>query len=94
MPKYFSKKGLPLKVTATWTDNDYWDRRHPDLDELECVNVAGWLVRINGLKFPRGHTDGDGEPDWTYRYTGGEKEPDRGKEWAIKEALNSFENLK
>jgi hypothetical protein len=93
VPRYFSKKGLPLKVTATWTDNDYWERIHEGSDEMKCVNVAGWLIRINGLKFPRGHTDGDGTPDWTYRYTGGEQDPDRGEQWAIKEALNSFDHL-
>ena len=36
---------------------------------MDVVNVAGWLVRINGKKYPRGHTGGDGEPYWTYRYT-------------------------
>jgi len=90
--KYLSKKGLPLKITANWTDDDYYERRDPELDDLKVVNVAGWLVRINGLKFPRGHTDGDGKPDWTYRYTGG-KHNEEGKKWAINQALVSFENL-
>ena len=93
MPKFFSKKGLPLKITAQWTDDDYYERRHPDLDELKCVNVAGWLIRINGLKFPRGHTDGDGKPDWTYRYTHESKKTEEGKKTAIERALVSFENL-
>jgi len=66
--KLIADNGLPLKIQATWTDNDYYNRRHPDLDELECVNVAGWLIRINGKKYPRGDVDGDGTPDWTYRY--------------------------
>ena len=86
--KIISKQGLPLKITAEWTDDDYWNIKYPDSDELECVNVAGWLVRINGKKFPRGHTDGDGTPDWTYRYTGGKKD-EEGKKWAINQALIS-----
>ena len=63
--KYLSKKGLPLKITAQWTDDDYYERRHPESDEMNVVNVAGWLIRINGLKYPRGHTEGDGNPDST-----------------------------
>ena len=66
--RFIADNGLPLKIQAEWTDNDYYNRRHPDLDELECVNVAGWLIRINGKKYPRGDVDGDGTPDWTYRY--------------------------
>ena len=42
--------GLPLKIQTEWTDNDYWERKHPDTDDLTCINVAGWLVRINGKK--------------------------------------------
>ena len=48
-----ANNGLPIKVTATWTDNDYWNRKWEDSDEMECVNAAGWLVRINGKKYPR-----------------------------------------
>ncbi len=79
---------LPLKIQAQWTDDDYYERRHPDSDEMNVINVAGWLIRINGKKFPRGHTDGDGNPDWTYRYTGG-KNTEEGKKWAINQALIS-----
>jgi hypothetical protein len=81
-----ANNGLPIKVTATWTDNDYWNRKWEDSDEMECVNVAGWLVRINGKKYPRGHTDGDGTPDWTYRYTGVNNDK-FGKRIAIQRAL-------
>ena len=83
--KLISDNGLPLKITAQWTDNDYHERFAPDSDELKVINVAGWLIRINGKKFPRGHTDGDGSPDWTYRYTAGHDE--EGKQVAIKRAL-------
>ena len=63
--KMISKQGLPLKITAEWTDNDYWDRILPYEDELTCTNVAGWLIRINGKKFPRGHYgDEDWEDEW------------------------------
>ena len=86
--KIIAPNGLPLKIQAQWTDDDYYERRHPDSDEMDCVNVAGWLIRINGKKFPRGHTDGDGSPDWTYRYTGGKK-TEEGKKWAINQALIS-----
>ena len=85
MSKYFSKKGLPLKVTATWTDNDYWERRHPDTDDLECINVKGWLIRINGKKYPRDNWGDDGI-DWSYRYTSPNTE--EGKKEAIKRALS------
>ena len=83
--KMISKQGLPLKITAEWTDNDYWDRILPYEDELTCTNVAGWLIRINGKKYPRGHTDGDGHPDWTYRYTSPNTE--EGRQTAIQRAL-------
>ena len=85
--------GLPLKIQTEWTENDYWERVHPDSDDMRCVPVKGWLVRINGRKFPRGHTDGDGEPDWTYRYTHESKKTEEGKKTAIERALVSFENL-
>ena len=87
MPKYFSKKGLPLKITAQWTDDDYYERRHPDIDELKCVNVAGWLIRINGKKFPRGHYGDDDTLDWTYRYTPEEGNTEKGKQIAIQRAI-------
>jgi len=80
-----ANEGIPLKIQTEWTDNDYWNREYEDSDELECVNVAGWLVRINGQKYPRGHTDGDGSPDWTYRYTSPNTE--EGRRTAIERAL-------
>jgi hypothetical protein len=81
-----ANNGLPLKIQTQWTDDDYYERKHPDLDDLECINVAGFLVRINGKKYPRGNTDGDGEPDWTYRYTG-IKDDEDGRQEAIRRAL-------
>ena len=81
-----ANNGLPLKIQAQWTENDYWERRYPDSDEMDCVAVRGWLIRINGKKYPRGHTDGDGNPDWTYRYTAPKTE--EGMQTAIKHALN------
>ena len=57
--------GLPLKIEAEWTDDDYWNRKYPDSDEMECVNVAGWLIRINGKKYPR--QLGEDDIDWSYR---------------------------
>ena len=78
--------GLPLKIQTEFTDNDYWDRKYPDSDELECVNVAGWLIRINGKKYPRGHYADDDTLDWTYRYTAPNTE--EGRQTAIQRALS------
>ena len=78
--------GLPLKIQAQWTENDYWERRYPDSDEMDCVAVRGWLIRINGKKYPRGHYADDDTLDWTYRYTAPNTE--EGMQTAIKHALN------
>lgn len=83
--KAIATNGLPLKIQTDWTENDYWERRYPDSDDMDCVAVRGWLVRINGKKYPRGHTDGDGHPDWTYRYTAPNTE--EGRKTAIQNAL-------
>ena len=85
LKKLIADNGLQLKIQTQWTDDDYHERVDPELDDMKIVNVAGWLIRINGKKFPRGHTDGDGSPDWTYRYTAGHDE--EGKQVAIKRAL-------
>ena len=74
---------LPLKIQTPYTENDYWERRYPDSDELDCVAVRGWLIRINGKKYPR--QLGDEGIDWTYRYTAPNTE--EGRQIAIKRAL-------
>ena len=81
-----ANNGLPLKIQAQWTDDDYWERRYPDSDEMDCVAVKGWLIRINGKKYPRGHYADDDTLDWTYRYTAPNTE--EGMQTAIKHALN------
>ena len=78
-----ANEGIPLKIQTQWTENDYWERRHPDGDEMDCVAVRGWLVRINGKKYPR--QLGDEGIDWTYRYTAPNTED--GRQIAIKRAL-------
>ena len=78
-----ANEGIPLKIQTQWTENDYWERRHPDGDEMDCVAVRGWLVRINGKKYPR--QLGDEGIDWTYRYTSPNTE--EGRQTAIKHAL-------
>ena len=83
--KAIATNGLPLKIQTDWTENDYWERKYPDSDDMDCVAVRSWLVRINGKKYPRGHTDGDGHPDWTYRYTAPNTE--EGRKTAIQNAL-------
>ena len=35
-----AKNGLPLKIQAQWTDDDYYERRHPDSEEMNVINVA------------------------------------------------------
>ena len=81
-----ANNGLPLKIQTEYTDNDYWEREHPDTDDLRCINVAGWLVRINGKKYPRGHYADDDTLDWTYRYTAPNTE--EGRQTAIQRALS------
>ena len=65
MIKYLSKKGLPLKIQAEWTEDVYTNQ--DEHGNIETVDVKGWLVRINGKKYPR--QLGDDGIDWTYRYT-------------------------
>ena len=91
--KVIADNGLPLKITANWTDNDYYERRHPDTDDMDLVNVAGWLIRINGKKYPRGHYGDDGI-DWTYRYTPEEGRTEYGKRIAIQRALRESRLVK
>ncbi len=78
-----ANEGIPLKIQTEWTENDYWERRYPDSDEMDCVAVRGWLIRINGKKYPR--QLGDEGIDWTYRYTAPNTED--GRQIAIKRAL-------
>ena len=79
-----ANNGLPLKIRAEYTENDYWEREHPDTDDLTCVAVRGWLIRINGKKYPR--QLGEDDIDWTYRYTSPNTE--EGMQTAIKRALS------
>ena len=74
--------GLPLKIQTEWTEDVYTNQ---DIDgNIETVDVNGWLIRINGKKYPRGHYGDDGL-DWTYRYTAPNTE--EGRQTAIKRAL-------
>ena len=86
MIRMLSKKGLPLKITTQWTEDSYTNQ--DEHGKIETVDVHGWLVRINGMKYPRGHTDGDGTPDWTYRYTRHGRS-EEGRRIAIEQALIS-----
>ena len=81
--KMIADNGLPLKIQAQFTDDNYWNRKYDDSDEMECVNVAGWLIRINGKKYPR--QLGEDDIDWSYRYTCENNES--GKQIAIQRAL-------
>ena len=75
--------GLPLKIQTEWTEDVYTNQ---DIDgNIKTVDVNGWLIRINGKKYPRGNYGDDGL-DWTYRYTAPNTE--EGRQTAIKRALS------
>ena len=82
--KAIADNGLPLKIQTEWTEDT-----HTNQDEhgnIETVDVKGWLVRINGKKYPRDNY-GDNGIDWTYRYTS--PKTDEGRRTAINHALDS-----
>ena len=83
--KAIADNGLPLKIQTEWTEDTYTNQ--DEHGNIETVDVKGWIVRINGKKYPREHTDGDGNQDWTYRYTA--PKTDEGRRTAIKHALDS-----
>ena len=73
--------GLPLKIQTEWTEDVYTNQ---DIDgNISTVEVNGWLIRINGKKYPR--QLGDKGIDWTYRYTSPNTE--EGRQIAIKRAV-------
>ena len=73
--------GLPLKIQTEWTEDVYTNQ---DIDgNISTEDVNGWLIRINGKKYPR--QLGDEGIDWTYRYTSPNTE--EGRQIAIKRAL-------
>ena len=74
--------GLPLKIQTQWTEDVYTDQ---DIDgNIKTVDVNGWLIRINGKKYPR--QLGEDGIDWTYRYTAPKTE--EGRQTAIVRALS------
>ena len=70
---------------------DQWRDEYYDYDqgELRCIPVEGWLIRINGVKFPRPDVWDDGRLDWTYRYT--PKDTAEGKMIAVEKAVSEYE---
>ena len=77
-----ANNGLPLKIQTEWTEDYYTNQ---DIDgNISTVEVDGWLIRINGKKYPR--QLGDKGIDWTYRYTAPNTE--EGRQTAIKRALS------
>tara|TARA_B100001121_G_scaffold22835_1_gene17707 strand:+ start:882 stop:1154 length:273 start_codon:yes stop_codon:yes gene_type:complete len=77
-----ANNGLPLKIQTEWTEDVYTNQ---DIDgNISTVEVNGWLIRINGKKYPR--QLGDEGIDWTYRYTSPNTE--EGRQTAIKRALS------
>ena len=76
-----ANNGLPLKIQTEWTEDIYTNQ---DIDgNISTVEVNGWLIKINGKKYPR--QLGDEGIDWTYRYTSPNTE--EGRQIAIKRAL-------
>mgnify|MGYP003311205105 FL=1 len=76
-----ANNGLPLKIQTEWTEDIYTNQ---DIDgNISTVEVNGWLIKINGKKYPR--QLGDEGIDWTYRYTSPNTE--EGRQTAIKHAL-------
>ena len=76
-----ANNGLPLKIQTEWTEDIYTNQ---DIDgNISTVEVNGWLIKINGKKYPR-QLDDEGI-DWTYRYTSPNTE--EGRQIAIKRAL-------
>ncbi len=73
--------GLPLKIQTEWTEDIYTNQ---DIyGNIETVDVKGWLIRINGKKYPR--QLGEDGVDWTYRYTAPNTE--EGRQTAMKRAI-------
>ena len=93
MRKMIAKNGLPLKIKAEWTNDTYHYRTHKNSDDLQAETVEGWLVRINGMKFPRPqwNNDVDGDYfDYSYRYTPAEGKTDQGKQVAINDSIKDY----
>ena len=80
--KAIADNGLPLKIQTEWTEDTYTNQ--DEHGNIETVDVKGWLVRINGKKYPRDNYGDDGI-DWTYRYMAPNTED--GRQIAIKRAL-------
>ena len=75
--KAIADNGLPLKIQTEWTEDVYTNQ--DQYGNIETVEVNGWLVRINGKKYPR--QLGEDGIDWSYRYT------TKDRDQAIKNAL-------
>ena len=81
--KLISRQGLPLKIKAEGTEDVYTNQDR--YGNIETVDVKGWLVRINGKKYPRDNYGDDGI-DWTYRWTAPNTE--EGRHTAIERSLS------
>ena len=93
MNKMFDKNGLPLKIKAEWTHDVYHYRTNRHSDDLQSETVEGWLIRINGLKFPRPQWNSDADGyffDYSFRYTPEEGRTEYGKQKAIVNAVKDY----
>ena len=56
--KIIADNGLPLKIQAQWTDDDYWNRKYDDsliTDPIKAANQAknisnGFVICVDGSK--------------------------------------------
>ena len=79
------KTAPKIKIQAEWTQDAY---THQDArGHIQEVGVDGWLVRLNGIKFPRPQLDDEGGWDWSWRYTPKGGQSEEAKHKAITEAM-------
>jgi len=93
------KTASKIRIQAEFDSHTYSYRPDPYSDHYDYNNVDGWLVRLNGIKFPRPKYDYDkDEWDWSWRYTpeGGRSEEAKHSaiENAMKDARIPWEMLK
>ena len=82
------KTASKIKIYAEFDHNSYAYRPDRYMDAYDTEEVSGWLIRINGIKFPRPKYDYDVEDwDWSWRYTPKGGNSEEAKEIAIENAM-------
>jgi len=76
-----------FKITAEWVHDEYQYRPNPYIDEFEHGVNEGWLVKINGVRFPRPQYNYDNDTwDFTYLYVNFGQD-DKGRKEAVDYAI-------